>query len=327
MKVPRYGVVMARVDLFLLEEEVDEFPLDVISLIQRKGWKLFTYSDVARHYNMAFEDVLAAAESQDGFTICEEGKYCIFYNDRVTSQGRIRFTLAHEIGHIVLRHFSYDVTRLSRNGLDDEVYEAMEREANTFARNLLAPAHVVTEICPPLPMRHALTEWFGLSNTAAQVRIERLEADESFPSNFVSKARAFIHRILYGQTCMKCGHYFIDASAKFCPVCGSTDIVHEPFNRRRDEYMIYSGYDLDEHGRPEVCPKCKNEEIDEGKYCKICGVFLINKCTSQSCGRIVSGNARYCSKCGGKTTYYVQELLDDWVWAKMTGTDVPEGVD
>ena len=64
--------------------------------------------------------------SQDGFTLREGRRYIILYNDAPhIPDARKRFTLAHELGHYVLRHRS--------DG------EKQEREANCFARNLLAP--------------------------------------------------------------------------------------------------------------------------------------------------------------------------------------------
>jgi Zn-dependent peptidase ImmA (M78 family) len=64
--------------------------------------------------------------SSDGFSLRERDKYIIVYNDAPSiSAGRKRFTLAHELGHCLLRHRT--------DG------EAEEQEANTFARCLLAP--------------------------------------------------------------------------------------------------------------------------------------------------------------------------------------------
>lgn len=66
------------------------------------------------------------AQSTDGLTLLDkQGRRLVLYNDaRGISQGRKRFTLAHEYGHYVLGH-------------RDET-EA-EDEADCFARNLLAP--------------------------------------------------------------------------------------------------------------------------------------------------------------------------------------------
>lgn len=88
--------------------------------------------------------------------------------------------------------------------------------------------------------------------------------------------------------------------------------------------MVYPELKLDENGRAKICPNCGNEEMLENtEYCKICGKNLINRCTNISgydtydgrvepCGKITSGNARYCEYCGQPTTFYQQNFLKDW---------------
>ena len=61
--------------------------------------------------------------SEDGFKITDKGKHIMYYNDMVRVQ-RIRFTIAHEIAHIVLGHT--EESRLA------------ESEANFFAKYILA---------------------------------------------------------------------------------------------------------------------------------------------------------------------------------------------
>ena len=64
--------------------------------------------------------------SEDAFTLPMNGGHVICYNDSpAVNPARRRFSLAHELGHFALRH---------RRGS-----EAEEREADCFARNLLAP--------------------------------------------------------------------------------------------------------------------------------------------------------------------------------------------
>lgn len=91
--------------------------------------------------------------------------------------------------------------------------------------------------------------------------------------------------------------------------------------------MIYNdGYKLDSNGRAIRCPRCDNEELNyEGKYCTICGTYLINRyvdktdtdingdefVVAEGCG-IVPGNARYCPSCGNETTFFRAGLLKYW---------------
>jgi len=66
----------------------------------------------------------------------------IIYNNRISSQGRINFTLAHEFGHFLLHRIAYpqgfycgeqDVVRW------DSEYRQVEHQANVFAANFLMP--------------------------------------------------------------------------------------------------------------------------------------------------------------------------------------------
>ncbi|MBF0181926.1 MAG: ImmA/IrrE family metallo-endopeptidase [Magnetococcales bacterium] len=71
----------------------------------------------------------------------------ILYNSDIFSQGRIRFTLAHEFGHYLLhRHFSPQGLQCGQNNVamgfldsDEETRKRLEREADVFATYLLMP--------------------------------------------------------------------------------------------------------------------------------------------------------------------------------------------
>ncbi|MBQ8859491.1 MAG: ImmA/IrrE family metallo-endopeptidase [Clostridia bacterium] len=63
----------------------------------------------------------------DGLTVRRDGQYVILYNDQVKNERRRAFTLAHEVGHILLSHAG-------------EQPEVEEKEANAFAAALLCPA-------------------------------------------------------------------------------------------------------------------------------------------------------------------------------------------
>lgn len=71
--------------------------------------------------------------SNDGYTIYDGKNFHIFYNNMMGK--RVRFTLGHELGHIVLGHFLIKDKHLSQEFLDD-----LEKEANIFSRNINIPA-------------------------------------------------------------------------------------------------------------------------------------------------------------------------------------------
>jgi hypothetical protein len=84
----------------------------------------------------------------DGRIELVKGMPAIFVNVRGGSRddGRVRFTLAHEVahfylhGHLLRRGASFDDRRIE---LDDETASDLEREANTFASELLIPSMVL----------------------------------------------------------------------------------------------------------------------------------------------------------------------------------------
>lgn len=69
----------------------------------------------------------------------------VFYNNDVEHQGRVRFTLAHELGHIRLPWHCGSMTCSPLGGwqtertTSDEAHTTAEREADTFASGILLP--------------------------------------------------------------------------------------------------------------------------------------------------------------------------------------------
>lgn len=66
----------------------------------------------------------------------------IFYNNGITSKGRINFTLAHEFGHYLIHRLAFpEGMRCSQQDVVrwDSEYKQIEHQANTFAAYLLMP--------------------------------------------------------------------------------------------------------------------------------------------------------------------------------------------
>ncbi len=59
------------------------------------------YSAFARQHGLELEEVTNLLQSDDGALWYQEptDTYILLYNDTVTSKERIRFTIAHELGH------------------------------------------------------------------------------------------------------------------------------------------------------------------------------------------------------------------------------------
>lgn len=105
--------------------------LDVFNLAKKLNIILIKYSILSNEQKKFFEKM----KIRDGFTVFEvsKGGDCqtkIYYNDKLDKR-RIRFTIAHEIKHIVFSEY---------NPTDEE-----EQMANHFARYILAPSCLIME--------------------------------------------------------------------------------------------------------------------------------------------------------------------------------------
>ena len=87
MNIPRtarYDRTMRAVQMFLKQEHITFFPVDVFALIERNQWGLITYSKLATLHNRDVGSVIRSFGSQDGATKRSAVGYTIAYNDRIT---------------------------------------------------------------------------------------------------------------------------------------------------------------------------------------------------------------------------------------------------
>jgi len=100
--------------------DVKTFPIDCIKIITGLGIPLYKYSDLPETKIRKCLQV-----SNDAFTL----QGVIFYNDKFLHTERQRFSLMHEVGHIVLNHEGESFSN--------------EKEADLFASNILAPRSII----------------------------------------------------------------------------------------------------------------------------------------------------------------------------------------
>lgn len=317
---------------FLIENEISSLPFNPFKICEINGWKIEKASDVAKYLDCSVDNLLKKKlKTTDGIAIyCPTtDEYRIVYNDLLHNSGRIRWTLTHEIGHIVLRHLSSDVTSLSRGKLNDLEYVTYEREADCFAGIVLAPPIVLDRI--GVKNSSAIQNICFISYLASQSRFNYIKNLYNFNDfeDYDSILEGAFFNFIYKKTCLKCGHGFISKKINNCPICGYKRMI------RGDGDMLYNdGFQLDERNRAIECPICGNEQMArDGCYCRVCGIYLINKCTNDNgiwgynehevevmikdpCGMVSEGNARYCELCGEQTTFFKQGLLKDWCEVK-----------
>lgn len=104
-----------------------------------------------------------------GCTLLDENGWQIVYRDS-ESRGRTRFTIAHELGHILLGHELSDSRGHFRTASDRR--EPAEKQADEFAARLLAPACVLwaLELYEPAEIMRVC----DISAEAAGYRAERM---------------------------------------------------------------------------------------------------------------------------------------------------------
>ena len=128
-KIPkwRYEQIERAVVKLYKEQRVHKFPVDPFEIIASKGYVLIPFSRLS--FN-AFISVMDGKNEAFSFFSPEIKNYVIIYDDDKSLQ-RIRFTLMHEIGHIVLGHrCESDLAR---------------KEADYFAGYALAPSPAIAE--------------------------------------------------------------------------------------------------------------------------------------------------------------------------------------
>ncbi len=153
----------------LIRYRVSALPVDVFRICKASGVNIITYES-GRELITRFK--LEKHAENDGFSAKINGRYIIFYDSCIQPPGRVRFTVAHEMGHIALRHIAGNATAWNRG--ENATNDPQEMQANVFAARLLAPACVLMEL--NIQTADELQAITGLSYTAAKIRLERLNA-------------------------------------------------------------------------------------------------------------------------------------------------------
>lgn len=146
---------------------VQTFSVDIFDVVdQFKGIKLFKTSD----------NIILPPFEEGACCRAEDNRYGIIYNANKPIN-RIKFTIAHELGHILLGHLDFAKNTPDMN---------KELEADTFASNLLAPPRLIQyaqfnfddfEYTPQY-----IAKLFNVSEACAKVRLADYEEWSKFQS-------------------------------------------------------------------------------------------------------------------------------------------------
>ncbi len=197
---PRYAYARQRAYRLLCELEINRLPVN--------PWKVAAC--LPNVHICKWTDLRKNCHDEDPLFIDKEGAdaktqhlrsqadYLVVYDDRVENYQRIRWTIAHEIGHIVLGHLtSFDATALCRGSLTEAEYKVLEREADTFAVNLLAPMTIINRM-PSVQAKADFMELCDLSGEASDNCMEELrllKSGKKLP--FPIKEEDILYRIFF----------------------------------------------------------------------------------------------------------------------------------
>lgn len=180
------------------------FPIDCLSIIKELNIKAVPYSSLSLKKREALKEV-----SKDSYRIGNK----IYYNDdrNLLVEGRIRFNLMHELGHIVLNH------------TEESNYN--ESCANWFAGEILAPS-IIVATCD-MDNLQDIVRVFNISYEAADTKLKICKAAwKNYINTFIppdaagnfpfDKASQEIYNRFYNEKADKPVYNF-----KLCNSCGA----------------------------------------------------------------------------------------------------------
>ena len=153
----------------LLACRVEQLPVDLNAVLRHLGVRAYSYSRVLDLLEST--GLAEVAKQVSGMTFYAGSQPVILFNDAETPQ-RVRFTIGHELGHIVLGHVQPgEYTHQNREPQPGD--SPTEQAANRFAADLLAPACVLWGL--DLHRAEDIAEGCKISIQAARFRAERME--------------------------------------------------------------------------------------------------------------------------------------------------------
>lgn len=151
------------------------FPLDPRKPFQlMDNCKLMTYKTFSEINRCSLQEVFLLCESQSGCTHYDVSKnrYLVLFNSSTANNnvlGRIRWTLAHELGHVVLNHLPYIAEPLiAEHNFNNLSNPELEAEADYFAATFLCPMPLFETL--GVKSAKDVETTFGLSHEASECR-------------------------------------------------------------------------------------------------------------------------------------------------------------
>jgi Zn-dependent peptidase ImmA (M78 family) len=302
---------------FLLNSQITSLPIDPIAVCKQHGLTIKSVAEAEKTVNEFDPFEIRTNPDCDAKTyLTSEGKYLIVYDETVLSEGRIIWTVAHELAHIVLKHLIHFEQTEVNKGLTERENKVLEQEADAFASEFLAPAEVL--LACNCKAKGSIIKLCGLSDEAAVYREEYLKnykPDEKYRLidqkiyrqfyNFIHN-KEFFHA-LHFKVCPVCKNYIFSPRENFCRICGQ-----KVTGRTLLEGIIYNDGPEIRTSQGVFCSGCLRPQKHRRAACSDCGTVLINMCTNPSCNKTHEGTSRYCFICGAPSSFFNEGLIRSW---------------
>lgn len=230
-----YNVVLSKILEVFQTCGVRSFPIDCHSLLQYYHYRLFTYSELYEKNPELYE--MCFSYSEDAFR--DGSARIIAYNESMP-KGRIRFSLMHELGHIMLNHKGNSAI--------------LEQEANFFASNILAPRIAIHYSC--CKNSTDIASIFHLTLEASEYAFKdykRWHRMACYHMSLFDKAmyRHFYHEdqkcfVYHISFCQNCQMPLYNSSHPYCSSCTSRMRTQRmPLFADVDEEMAFSSQEYE----------------------------------------------------------------------------------
>jgi hypothetical protein len=317
---------------FIVNNNICWLPVDPFAIYEQQGWLLFSWKE-AREVLGDRDPLFLKKTGADARTSIIRGTsdFVTVYDASVTPQTRIRWTLAHEIGHIVLEHLHlYNETSINRGGLTPKKYKVLEDEADFFAAELLQPITIVKIL--GCRTQKDVMRVFNVSRKAAANRLTDVEwwggKSIATEADYVLQEQFKF----YLQPVSVC-----PTTLAVMPLQPNALISEVDFTMNKVAFVA-----VNKDGRFNQCPRCGNTVFSPAaNFCKMCGLYLDNTCPDIPSfdhnqyndrgfvdGTIHMnnpGDARYCEHCGEETMLSRLGLLMSWEEVIDTFGDIIHG--
>jgi len=279
----------------------NDYPLDSIKIAD-------LYKD-----NLEIEYLNFQSASIGGIMYKGQHKSRMALNSMRSKKGQ-NFDCMHELIHYWFHpdghNLCFDAYFLKQNSM-------REWQANEGAAQVLMPKELFTRMYIIFKGSiQGLSDYFNVGEKAVEYRVSNLG---------LSKINFKILRTLGRKRavhCGVCGNTDISYRDNCCKICGSNILTYIMDDIRWVKYL--RGVPLDEFGHAMECPVCHSKDIMPFQMqCQSCGAYLFQKCADynknddgideKGCGSSLDGSARYCKKCGHKSTFYMKKYLKDWL--------------